>query len=159
IQGNDGATGATGADGAQGATGATGVQGATGATGVQGIQGDSGAQGIQGNTGATGAKGDKGDAGQDVKGGSFTRAIRSTSTSTTLGPNDFTLIVYGKDHVISFPGTANIGQVYIIKTIDDRNETNINYINEKGQSKNVLEKEKTYWFQFDGVNWQQISSN
>ncbi|HGA1025291.1 TPA: Gly-Xaa-Xaa repeat protein, partial [Bacillus cereus] len=66
VQGNTGATGATGPQGVQGNTGATGatgpqgVQGNTGATGPQGVQGNTGAtgpQGIQGPTGATGATG------------------------------------------------------------------------------------------------------
>ncbi|MGH0443320.1 Gly-Xaa-Xaa repeat protein, partial [Bacillus pretiosus] len=66
VQGNTGATGATGPQGVQGNTGATGATGpqgntgATGATGPQGVQGNTGAtgpQGVQGNTGATGATG------------------------------------------------------------------------------------------------------
>jgi hypothetical protein len=98
-----------------------------------------------------------GSGGSDGQGNSLIRSIRTSSTNTTLTANDFTLIVTGKDRTISFPATATLGQVYVIKVINDDNETNIDYLDDKGDNKDELKKEKVYWFQYDGSNWQQIS--
>ncbi|HJU39929.1 MAG TPA: hypothetical protein VJ724_10180, partial [Tahibacter sp.] len=66
LNGNPGATGATGPQGVAGPTGPQGVQGnlgPTGPQGVEGVQGPTGPQGTQGNLGPTGSQGTPGNVG------------------------------------------------------------------------------------------------
>ncbi|MDE3743624.1 hypothetical protein PHU20_17310, partial [Maribacter sp. D37] len=97
----------------------------------------------------------------DTPGGALIRGIASTTSDYTLGPNDYTLIVYGNNDTISFPSTAVTGQIYVLKIMQNakKNETNINYIDEEGDRENELKEKHTYTFQFDGTYWQLINKS
>lgn len=91
--------------------------------------------------------------------GSFSSPIRSTSGNTTLGINDFTLIMTDKNLTINLPAANSCtGRIYVLKNIGDGNNfTNINYKDEKGDNENKLDKDKSFWLQSDGTNWQLIN--
>ena len=93
--------------------------------------------------------------------GSFASPIRTTTTNTTLDENDFTLILYGQDLIITLPSPNTCpGRMYIIKNLGDGDaDTNMNYLKSNGDPETKIAKEKTYWLQSDGTNWQELTRN
>lgn len=91
--------------------------------------------------------------------GSFSAPIRSTAVNTTLGNNDFTLIMTVKDLIISLPAANTcIGRIYVLRNIGNGdNVTNINFLKENGDPENKLDKDKTFWLQSDGTNWHLLN--
>ncbi|WP_221898693.1 hypothetical protein [Robiginitalea sp. SC105] len=91
--------------------------------------------------------------------GSFSTGIRSTNVNTTLTASDFTLVMYSLGLTINLPAASTCaGRIYILKNLSGgENFTSLNYIAENGSADNKLKKDKVYWLQSDGVNWQQIS--
>jgi hypothetical protein len=137
MQGDQGATGPTGAQGIQGATGGTGptgdqgIQGSTGPTGSQGIQGvtgpagstgPQGVQGAQGVTGPTGAQGIQGETGSTGPTGAASTVTGPTGDIGPTGPTGptaqafQTISVSGQSDVIAdapndtlnFSGISNV---------------------------------------------------
>jgi len=91
--------------------------------------------------------------------GSVSSAIRSTSVSTTLDENDFTLIMTMKDLIITLPAANScVGRIYVLRNIGNGdNNTNIDYLKENGDTEDQLKKDTTYWLQSDGTNWHLIN--
>ncbi|GGD44778.1 hypothetical protein [Muriicola marianensis] len=91
--------------------------------------------------------------------GSFSSPIRSTAVNTSLGIDDFTLIMTARDLTISLPAANTCpGRIYVLKnTASGDNATNISYRDKKGDPENKIDKERTLWLQSDGTNWQLIS--
>ncbi|MCJ7465434.1 MAG: collagen-like protein, partial [Maribacter sp.] len=92
--------------------------------------------------------------------GSFSAPIRSTSVSTTLGVNDYTLIMTTvKDLIITLPAANScIGRIYVLKNMGSGdNFTSVDYIKNDGNTDNKLQKNKIYWIQSDGTNWHWIN--
>ncbi len=167
-------TGPAGADGAQGIPGTKGDKGDTGAEGPQGIQGEVGPQGIQGETGPAGAditsqnlNFTDGNVGIGTATptsslhvtGSIAAPIRRTAINTTLTEDDLTLVMTENNLTISLPPASNsIGRIYILKNISSGNNTTaIDYICNRGNLQNMLNKNKIVWLQSDGIEWQQIN--
>jgi len=94
--------------------------------------------------------------------GSFSTPIRTTTVNTTLGENDFTLIMtVNKDLIITLPAANTCpGRIYIFKNNGDGdNFTNVNYLKENGDIEDKLDKDKIIWLQSDGSNWHLISKS
>lgn len=93
--------------------------------------------------------------------GSVSMPIRSTSTSTTLGNNDYTLVMNNRNLTITLPAASScMGRVYILKNIGNGdNFTSINYLKENGDPENKIQKDRIIWLQSDGTNWHQISKD
>lgn len=93
--------------------------------------------------------------------GSFSTPIRSTAVNTTLGLNDFTLIMTAKDLIITLPAANTCqGRIYVLKNMGGGNNfTNINYLDEQGATETKLGKNITFWLQSDGTNWQYINKS
>jgi hypothetical protein len=93
--------------------------------------------------------------------GSFSSPIRSTAVNTTLGLNDFTLIMTAKDLIITLPAANTCqGRIYVLKNIGGGNNyTNINYLDDQGSTETKLGKNITFWLQSDGTNWQHINKS
>jgi hypothetical protein len=91
--------------------------------------------------------------------GSFSSPIRTTAVNTSLGTNDFTLIITVKDLIITMPTAASCtGRIYVLKNISNGdNNTNINYLKENGDPETKISKAKIYWLQSDGTNWHLIN--
>jgi hypothetical protein len=91
--------------------------------------------------------------------GSFSTPIRSTAVNTTLGIDDFTLIMTAKDLMISLPAANTCqGRIYVLKnTANGDNATNISFRDKKGDPETKIDKEKTLWLQSDGTNWHLIN--
>ena len=179
-QGIQGEKGAAGEEGAVGPQGEIGPQGLKGDTGEKGETGDTGPQGIQGEKGE---QGETGPAGIDITSqnlnftngnvgigtatptsslhvtGSIAAPIRRTAINTVLDKNDYTLVMTGKNLIISLPDAANsTGRIYILKNISSGdNKTSIKYICNKGSLQDSLKKNKAIWLQSDGIDWQQIN--
>jgi len=50
--------------------------------------------------------------------------------------------------------------MYIIKNLGDGDaDTNMNYLKSNGDPETKIAKEKTYWLQSDGTNWQELTRN
>jgi hypothetical protein len=93
--------------------------------------------------------------------GSFSSPIRSTAANTTLGVNDYTLIMTAKNLIISLPVASTCpGRIYVLKNMaNGDNFTNSVYLDQKGDPQLKLNKEKIFWLQSDGVNWHMISKS
>jgi hypothetical protein len=91
--------------------------------------------------------------------GSIAAPIRRTTISTTLDENDFTIVMTEKNITINLPAASNSpGRLYILKNISTgNNNTNIDYICNRGSLQNSLNKNKSVWLQSDGIEWQQIN--
>ncbi|MBT8281125.1 MAG: collagen-like protein, partial [Muriicola sp.] len=91
--------------------------------------------------------------------GSFSSPIRSTAVNTNLGIDDFTLIMTVKDLIITLPAASTCsGRIYVLKNIaNGNNNTNISFLDKKGEPETKIDKEKTIWLQSDGSNWQLIN--
>ncbi|MCX2719241.1 hypothetical protein [Lentiprolixibacter aurantiacus] len=91
--------------------------------------------------------------------GAVSLPIRSTSSSTTLGNNDYTLVMNVGNLTITLPAANSCtGRIYILKNISaNDNFTSINYIKANGNLDNKIKKERIVWLQSDGTNWHQIN--
>ena len=91
--------------------------------------------------------------------GSFSSPIRSTAVNTSLGIDDFTLIMTAKDLIITLPAASTCqGRIYVLKnTANGDNNTNISFRDKKGDPETKIDKEKTLWLQSDGTNWHLIN--
>lgn len=93
--------------------------------------------------------------------GSVSMPIRATSTNTTLGNNDYTLVMNARDLVITLPAASSCtGRIYILKNISNGdNTTSLNYLKENGDPDDKLGKDRIIWLQSDGTNWHQITKD
>ncbi len=91
--------------------------------------------------------------------GSFSSPIRSTAVNTSLGIDDFTLIMTVKDLTINLPAANTCpGRIYVLKnTANGDNATSISYLDKRGDPQTKIDKERTLWLQSDGANWQLIN--
>ena len=183
-QGPKGDKGDTGEAGPQGPAGVDGADGVDGAVGPQGPPGESGPQGPPGaNMGSENIVQDSQNRTYDINnqnlgfingnvgiqtaipssslhvGGAIAAPIRSTTASTALDDNDFTLIIKGRNLVIGLPDPSTCpGRLYIIINISTANSTTqINYVCNRGILQNSLKRNKSIWLHSDGINWQQIN--
>ena len=91
--------------------------------------------------------------------GAFSTPIRTTVANTTLDANDYTLIMKQKNLVISLPD-PNLcpGRLYVLVNISSgNNQTNMDYICNKGSFRSSLNRNKSIWLQSTGNTWQQIN--
>ena len=94
--------------------------------------------------------------------GSVSMAIRTTTVNTTLGDNDYTLVMTTtKDLIITLPAASSCpGRMYILKNMGNGdNFTNIDYLKENGDPENKLTKDRIIWLQSDGTNWHQLTKD
>ncbi|MDO6492820.1 MULTISPECIES: beta strand repeat-containing protein [unclassified Cellulophaga] len=91
--------------------------------------------------------------------GAFSTRIKSINTGTTavLEVDEHTVIFSGPVTNVTFPASASLGQVLILKNITINPLTSsINFINDIGASTSSLPIGVTQ-LQYDGGNWQQIN--
>ncbi|PCI06224.1 MAG: hypothetical protein COB81_01470 [Flavobacteriaceae bacterium] len=83
----------------------------------------------------------------------------NSDLTTTLTPDHYTIILKGaKEHTLVLPSAAgNIGLVYNIKNLGDKDATINLYIDYQGQDIYRVQKQKMLVLQSDGTNWQQIN--
>ena len=93
--------------------------------------------------------------------GSVSMPIRSTNTSTTLGNNDYTLVMTNRNLTITLPAASSCtGRIYILKNISNGdNNTSVSFIKENGDPETKISKDRIIWLQSDGTNWQQITKD
>lgn len=94
--------------------------------------------------------------------GSVSMPIRTTAVNTTLGDNDYTLVMTTtKDLLITLPAASSCtGRIYILKNMGNGdNFTNIDFLKENGDPENKLTKDRIIWLQSDGVNWHQLTKD
>lgn len=93
--------------------------------------------------------------------GSISMPIRSTSTNTSLGDNDYTLVMNARNLVITLPAASSCtGRIYILKNISNGdNFTSLNFLKENGDPENKIQKDRIIWLQSDGTNWHQITKD
>ncbi|MCL5247096.1 hypothetical protein M4I21_14840 [Cellulophaga sp. 20_2_10] len=91
--------------------------------------------------------------------GAFSTRIKSINSGTTaiLEVDEHTVILSGAVTNVTFPTSASLGQVLILKNITITPLTaSINFINDIGASTSSLPIGVTQ-LQYDGANWQQIN--
>jgi len=93
--------------------------------------------------------------------GTFSLSIRATSTNTTLGASDYTLVLNSGGLTLTLPAASTCqGRIYILKNVANADSyTSLNFISEDGALENRVIKSRIYWLQSDGVNWQQINTD
>ncbi len=67
--------------------------------------------------------------------------------------------MYNQNLTIALPLAAtSTGRIYVLKNLSNGdNYISVNFITDNGSTDNKIKKDKIYWLQSDGVNWQQIS--
>ncbi|MGB5664893.1 MAG: hypothetical protein WBM60_16720, partial [Eudoraea sp.] len=181
ANGADGAAGPQGIQGEKGDTGEIGPKGETGDTGPQGLPGvdlddnttlasiditqeeenrtyNINNQNLAFTNGNIGIGTSSPTSSLHV-GGAIAAPIRTTTTSTTLDENDYTLVMKERNLNISLPPASSCpGRIYVLKNISKgNNKTVTTYICNKGYQNNALNRNKAVWLQSDGTDWQQIN--
>jgi hypothetical protein len=89
--------------------------------------------------------------------GSVSASIIRINQDITLTEEHHTVIITDGRPDITLPDASScIGRIYYVKNYCGR-DTNIStYVNMKGDNKTELKDEKSYIFQSDGVEWQQL---
>ncbi len=181
MQGPPGLKGDKGDRGETGETGAIGPQGPKGDKGEQGKEGPQGISGLDITTTNITQEAEartydinnqtfgfiNGKVGIQMAnptsdlhvGGTIAAPIRTTSQNTTLGENDFTVVLKNANLVITLPNASTCpGRIYAIKNISKGNcTTKTRYICNRGSRMNQIKRNKALWIQSDGTDWQQIN--
>jgi hypothetical protein len=93
-------------------------------------------------------------------GGSLSLPISVITTNVTLAENDYTVILKAGAGTVTMPAANTCrGRIYVVKNISGAARSITSFIARTGATLSSLAISRTYTFQSDGTDWQEIGSD